>query len=282
LLKADITRADVRHRFLHERQVLADLNHPNIARLLDGGTAEDGRPYIVLEYIEGRPIDDYCQQQQLSLNERLQLFRQVCTAVQYAHQHLLIHRDLKPANVLVTSDGVPKLLDFGIAKLLQPDLAQSFETLPGTQPMTPAYASPEQVRGEKLTTASDVYSLGVLLYELLTGRSPYQLTTSNFGELVKAICEQEPLKSSTGETQRRKDREMERRGDGNVVSLSLRLSVSPSQLRGDLDSIVLMALRKEPAARYGSVEQFAEDIRRYLAGLPTTARRGTFGYRAVK
>jgi WD40 repeat protein/predicted Ser/Thr protein kinase len=260
--------AELQHRFQHERQILADLNHPNIARLLDGGTTADGRPYFVMEYIEGVPLDEYCHQQQLPVRARLQLFRQVCAAVQYAHQHLIIHRDLKPANILVTADGTPKLLDFGVAKLLQPDLTASHHTQNGLTPMTPAYASPEQIRGEKLSTASDVYSLGVVLYELLTGQSPYQLTTNTFSELSKAICEQEPTRPSAA-------RMKETKSDSSLIP-------HPSSLRGDLDSIVLMALRKEPTARYSSVEQFSADIQRYLDGLPTLARKGTFAYRAVK
>lgn len=276
LLKAEAVNEEALHRFRHERQVLAELNHPNIARLLDGGTTTDGRPYIVMEYIEGMSIDEYCLRQQLSLNECLQLFRQVCAAVQYAHQHLLIHRDLKPSNILVTTDGTPKLLDFGIAKLLQPDLLKSYDTITGLQPMTPAYASPEQVRGEKLTTASDVYSLGVVLYELLTGRSPYQLQANTFGELIKAICEQEPVRLSVAVTQSQPSKD-EGRG-----SVNHHTHPTTRNLKGDLDSIVLMALRKEPVARYSSVEQFSDDLRRYLEGLPTHARKGTFGYHAVK
>ncbi len=276
LIKAGASNADIAHRLRHERQILADLNHPNIARLLDGGTTESGQPYLVMEYIEGVPIDAYCQQQQLTLRARLQLFRQVCAAVQYAHQHLIIHRDLKPANILVTADGAPKLLDFGIAKLLQPNLADSHHTQSGLHPMTPAYASPEQMRGESLTTASDVYSLGVVLYELLTGRSPYQLTTNTFGELSRAICEQDPIKPSIAVTQSHSSNE-------ERLPSSLRTPHSAFRtLKGDLDSIVLMALRKEPRARYSSVEQFSEDIQRYLDGLPTLARKGTLAYRAVK
>jgi eukaryotic-like serine/threonine-protein kinase len=171
LIKRGMDTEFVLRRFRNERQILAALDHPNIARLLDGGTSEDGLPYLVMEYIEGTPLDEYCDQRQLTIAERLQLFRQVCAAVHYAHQHLVIHRDLKPSNILVTADGTPKLLDFGIAKLLTPELAA--ETLDQTQGglrlMTPAYASPEQVRGEPITTASDVYALGVVLYELLTG-----------------------------------------------------------------------------------------------------------------
>jgi len=276
LLKAEAASEELLSRFRHERQVLAGLNHPQIARLLDGGATEDGRPYFVMEYIEGEPLDEYCARRQLSLNERLQLFRQVCAAVHYAHQNLVIHRDLKPGNILVAAEGEPKLLDFGIAKVLQPDLAQSYSTLTGLHPMTPAYASPEQTRGEKLTTASDVYSLGVVLYELLTGHTPYQLKDNTFGELVKAICEQEPIKPSIAVTQSHPSHD-------EAQTPSIRNPQSaPRNLKGDVDSIVLMALRKEPSARYSSVEQFSEDIRRYLEGLPTIARKGTFSYRAVK
>ena len=276
LITAGPDAEDIQQRFRHERQILAGLNHPNIARLTDGGATEDGRPFFVMEYVEGAPLDEYCRARRLGLNERLQLFLQVCAAAQYAHQHLVIHRDLKPGNILVTDDGAPKLLDFGIAKLLQPDLTQSHNTLPGARPMTPAYASPEQARGEKLTTASDVYSLGVVLYELLTGRSPYRPRENAFGELVKAICEQEPVKPSIAATQNHPS-------DDETKNSSIHNPQSTTRnLKGDLDSITLMALRKEPQARYSSVEQLAEDIRRYLAGLPTLARRGAFGYRALK
>ncbi|MBL8205731.1 MAG: protein kinase, partial [Blastocatellia bacterium] len=279
LLKTD--GSEIAHRLRHERQILADLNHLNIARLLDGGTTDSGQPYLVMEYIEGSPVDAYCRQQQLGLRERLQLFRQVCAAVQYAHQHLIIHRDLKPANILVTADGTPKLLDFGIAKLLQPDLSQSYQTQAGQNPMTPAYASPEQVRSETLTTTSDVYSLGVVLYELLTGRSPYQLTTNTFGELAKAICEQEPTRPSQSAKSEVGSQKSE--GKRKFTFLPTTDHRPPTTaLRGDLDSIVLMALRKEPSARYPSVEQFSADIQRYLDGLPTLARKGTLAYRAVK
>src|SRR5262249_30517086 len=250
-------------------------DHPNIARLLDGGATDDGRPYFVMEHIEGLPIDEYCRQRRLSVDDRLRLFRQVCAAVHYAHQNLVIHRDLKPSNIVVTEDGAPKLLDFGIAKLLQADLAQSFDTLSGVTPMTPAYASPEQMRGEKLTTASDVYSLGVVLYELLTGLSPYRLKANTFGELMRAVVEQEPERPSTALTSA--DDEL------NAAPVTIEpLDKLRRRLAGDIDSIALMALRKEPQARYGSVEQFGEDIRRYLEGLPTIARKVTFGYRAAK
>ncbi len=286
LIKTGANNPDIAQRLRHERQILADLNHPNIARLLDGGTTDTEQPYLVMEYIEGMPIDAYCQQQQLTLRERLQLFRQVCSAVQYAHQHLIIHRDLKPANILVTAsaDGngvTPKLLDFGIAKLLQPNLAESYKTQSGLHPMTPAYASPEQIRGEGLTTASDVYSLGVVLYELLTGRSPYQLKENTFGELSKAICEQEPRRpSQCAKSEVGSQKSESKKKFAFLPTTDYRLPTT--LLKGDLDSIVLMALRKEPTARYASVEQFSADIQRYLDGLPTLARKGTLGYRTVK
>jgi eukaryotic-like serine/threonine-protein kinase len=281
LLKAESSAPHIAERLRYERQILADLNHPNIARLLDGGTTESGQPYIVMEYIAGMPIDEYCRAHQLTLCERLQLFRQVCAAVEYAHQHLIIHRDLKPANILVTADGTPKLLDFGIAKLLQADPKQIAQTRTGQTPMTPAYASPEQVRNEKLTTTSDVYALGVVLYELLTGRSPYQLKNNTFSEMMRAICEQEPTRPSfvtKSEAASQKSEGKKKRGQLSTSDFRLLTSL----LKGDLDSIVLMALRKEPTARYSSVEQFSADIRRYLDGLPTLARKGTFAYRAVK
>jgi WD40 repeat protein/serine/threonine protein kinase len=288
LLRPENVRSDVLHRFKHERQILATLKHPHIARLLDGGTTSDGQPYIVMEYVGGMPINEYCQQQRPALHQLLQLFLQVCSAVQYAHQHLIVHRDLKPANILVTSDGTPMLLDFGIAKLLQPDLKRSYQTQAGQTPMTPAYASPEQVRGAELTTTSDVYSLGVILYELLTGCSPYQLPAQTFSEMIRAITDQEPVRPSEAERRRQKDE----RGNPNAVhpandkTQALRhasaFSISPTALRGDLDSILLMALRKEPLARFGSVEQLAADINRFLHGLPIQASKGTLTYRVSK
>ncbi len=196
LVRGGYDTASVLERFRHERQILASLDHPNIARLLDGGTTEEGIPYLVMELIEGTPIDQYCDAHKSNVNQRLRLFVQVCAAVQYAHQRLVIHRDIKPGNILVTKEGVPKLLDFGIAKILDvtggdPTVA----TIAG--PMTPEYASPEQIRGEAITTATDVYSLGVVLYQLLTGRSPYSKNTSVPHELARAICELEPERPST-------------------------------------------------------------------------------------
>ena len=276
LVRSGFDSQDVLRRFLNERQILASLDHPNIARLLDGGT-EDGVPYLVMELIEGKPIDIYCDEQKLNISERLGLFRQVCGAVQYAHQRLVIHRDIKPSNVLVTKEGVPKLLDFGIAKIVEAS-DQSQATL--TQAMTPEYASPEQIRGETITTASDVYSLGVVLYQLLTGCSPYAVQTRTPHVLAQAVCESEPGRPST----------VTAKADSSYRDTSKRATdrkeSSPAKLRrrlaGDLDDITMMALRKEPSRRYGSVEQFAEDIRRHLESLPVVARKGSWNYRAGK
>ena len=273
----------VLERFRNERQILASLDHPNIAHLLDGSTSEDGVPYLVMELIEGVPVDVYCDEQKLSITDRLQLFRQICAAVQYAHQRLVIHRDIKPSNIMVTRDGIPKLLDFGIAKLLDP--ASSIETTIA-RPMTPEYASPEQVRGEPITTASDVYSLGVILYQLLTGRSPYAGETRSSHELARAVCETEPGRPSTAVLKPITVRAGEQSEHITPEQVSRSRDASPAKLQrrlaGDLDSIMLMALRKEPARRYASVEQFAEDIRRHLDGLPVVATKGSWRYRAGK
>lgn len=248
IIRGGLDLDDIVQRFRSERQILAMLDHPNIARLLDGGATDGGLPYFVMEYIEGEPIDQYCEGRKLSIVERLKLFQNVCSAVSYAHQNLIVHRDLKPANVLVTKEGEPRLLDFGIAKLLAPDVAQE-KTQTGLRPLTPEYASPEQVRGEPITTASDIYSLGVLLYRLLTGQRPYRSLMSSPAEIERAICEEEPVKLD---------------------------------LPRDLSAIVLMALRKDPRRRYASVEQFSEDVRRHLANLPVLARPDTRSYRAAK
>ncbi len=266
LIKRGMDTDSVLRHFRNERQILAGFDHPNIARLLDGGTSDDDLPYFVMEYIEGLPIDEYCNTQAVSLPARLQLFREICAAVSYAHRHLVVHRDIKRSNILVTAEGVPKLLDFGIAKILQEDGAPLL-TLTGQRLMTPEYASPEQARGERVTTASDVYSLGVVLYELLAGQSPYGATTPQSSDFAKIISEVQPKKPST------------------VVAMAgnHRLAVNNQKfLRGDLDKIVLMALRKEPERRYQSVEQFSEDIRRHLEERPVLARKDTSGYRAAK
>ncbi len=254
----------IRRRFRNEMQILADLNHPNIARLFDGGETVDGAPYLVMEYVEGSPINQYCDEHKLSTEQRLKLFCTVCDAVQYAHQHLVIHRDIKPGNILVTSEGLPKLVDFGIAKLLDRD--QSNATATAMSFMTPEYASPEQVRGVSVTTATDIYSLGVVLYELLSGRLPYRLKSRVPHEIAKAICDVDPERPSTA--------------IGKNVDLSI--PKLRKRLHGDLDNIVLMAMRKEPQRRYASAEQFAEDIQRHLSGRPVRARHDTFTYRAGK
>ena len=196
LIKRGMDTDLIIRRFRNERQILANLDHPNIARLIDGGTTEDGLPYFIMDHVEGLPIDAYCDAHKLSIAEQLKLFRTVCSAVEYAHQHHVIHRDLKPSNILVTAEGVPKLLDFGIAKVLNPEPPfQTVESV-GLRPMTPDYASPEQVRGETITPASDVYSLGVLLYELLTGHRPYRVKSRTPQEIERVICEEEPEKPS--------------------------------------------------------------------------------------
>ncbi len=274
------TDPEVLSRFLVERQILARLDHPHLAKLLDAGTAHDGAPYFVMEHIQGERIDRYCEEGRLSTPERLRLFRSVCLAVHYAHQNLVVHRDLKPSNILVTADGTPKLLDFGIAKLLDPE-GQGVETVLGRQPMTPKYASPEQVRGEPVTTATDVYSLGVLLYALLTGSLPYRVKGESPLELARAICEQEPDRPSTALGRRL---ELTGAGGGTTGDETRTPTHLPHrrQLRGDLDAIVLKAMRKEPRERYASADELAEDLRRHLEGLAVAARRGTVTYRAGK
>ncbi len=270
------------NRFKTERQILANLDHSNIARLYDGGTTTDGIPYLVMEYVEGEPVTRYCNRRRLSITERLRLFLQVCSAVQYAHQHLIIHRDIKPDNILVTSDGVAKLMDFGIAKILDTaaDPDPSTPTITSLRAFTPAYASPEQVKGDAITTASDVYSLGVVLYEMLTQRAPYRFTNRSAHEVARAICEAEPMKPSTAITVREKST---RESDEIELDEDKRSRErTRKMLRGDLDNILLMALRKEPGSRYGSVEQFKDDIQRHLNQQPIMARRNTIRYRASK
>ena len=272
-------------RFRNERQIVASLEHPNIARLLDGGTTDDGTPYFVMELIEGRSMTDYCDTHGLGVTERLNLFSQVCAAVEYAHQRLIVHRDIKPANILVTADGTPKLLDFGIAKILDFDSAASpAATLTAFRILTPRYASPEQIRGEPITTASDVYSLGVVLYELLTGQSPYGSVTSSPQEIAQAACESDPLRPSA--VVQRAARASN--GGDSIADEGIHQARKSGaeklhkRLTGDLDNIVLMAVRKEPARRYASVEQLKEDIRRHLEHLPVLARKDTFRYRTSK
>jgi serine/threonine protein kinase len=246
-------------RFKAERQILANLEHPNIARLIDGGTTEEGWPYFSMEYVDGQPFDEFCNSRDLSIRQRLELFRKVCSAVQYAHQRLVIHRDLKPSNILVTEDGTPKLLDFGIAKLVQDQTAHGATLFTGFPMMTPEYASPEQVRAESVTTATDVYSLGMVLYKLLARKRAYELRTGSPEEISRVVCQVEPERPSAVAP-----RELAR------------------ELAGDLDTIVLKAVRKEPARRYQSVQELSEDIGRYLEGLPVLARGDAASYRAAK
>ncbi|MBI3209466.1 MAG: serine/threonine protein kinase [Candidatus Solibacter usitatus] len=259
LVQRGLGRSTMLARFRQERQILATLEHPNIARLLDGGTTAGGLPYLVMEYIDGEPIDVYCRHRALNVEARLKLFQQACAAVHFAHQRLVIHRDLKPGNILVTGGGVVKLLDFGIAKLLSGDAAAD-ETVTGLRLMTPAYASPEQVKAEPVTTASDVYSLGVVLYELLTGRHPYRPKTENPLDMVAAVVTETPERPSVAAEEVKERR----------------------RLAGDVDNIVLMALRKEPRRRYQSAADLYEDIERHVGQLPVRACADTFSYRAGK
>ncbi|HLK70265.1 MAG TPA: serine/threonine-protein kinase [Bryobacteraceae bacterium] len=256
-LRFEATDSSTLNRFRHERQVLAGLEHPNIARLLDGGTAESGLPYIVMEYIAGVPVTQYCRERGLSIEARVELFRQVCDGVQYAHQRLVVHRDIKPENILVTEEGVPKLVDFGIAKLLDPTEGADVDTrtMTGLRLMTPAYASPEQILGQPVSTATDVYSLGAVLYELLTGTRAHVLKTADAVEAVRIICES-PVKPPS--------------------------TVGLRGLRGDLDNIVLKAMQRESTRRYQSAGQFSEDLGRFLRGLPVSAQPDSIFYRTRK
>jgi serine/threonine protein kinase len=284
LIRKGLDTDDLLTRFRVEKQVLSSLNHPNIARVLDAGQAEDGRPYFVMEYIEGQPITEYCDTQQLSTQERLELFRKVCSAVHAAHQNLIVHRDIKPSNILVTAQGEPKLLDFGIAKLLNADLmGEAMGTLPGERLMTPEYASPEQVQGLPITTASDVYSLGVLLYQVLTGRQPYQLKTRLHDELVRIVCEMEPERPSTAVT--RAAEVTTREGTTRTMTaeeIARRHAAPASKLKrtlsGDLDNVVLRAMRKSPRRRYASAQELGDDLLNHLEGRPVKARPETWVY----
>lgn len=296
-------------RFRQERQILANLDHPYIARLFDGGVTPEGLPYLVMELIDGEPIDAYCDRNNLSITDRLNIFRDVCDAVRYAHNNMVVHRDLKPSNILVTTEGVPKLLDFGIAKLIEPGSSVGKESVPGVegdQPklvdraspgasveenlaltavgdrvLTPDYASPEQVEGKPATAASDTYALGVLLYKLLAGRRPYVIENRTWAEIDRAILEQKPERPSTAIT-RSTASTRNSKLPSTAGEISRLRGSSPQKLRrnlrGDLDAIVLVALRKEPLHRYGSVEQLDEDVRRHLVGLPVSARDNTVAY----
>ena len=285
LVRRGLDTADLLKRLRQERQILARLDHPHIARLLDGGSTDDGRPYVVMERIEGMPIDRYCRQHRLDLRDRLRLFVAVCEAVAYAHRNLIIHRDIKPANILVTADGTPKLLDFGIAKLLRPDQhapRDAAHTVPGLRMLTPEYASPEQIQGRSLTTAADVYALGVLLYELLVGERPHQLDRIDAQTLEQVICNTQPEAPSQRVQRQKRKSSGEASADGAPDDPISTFAVPAARLRGDLDTIVLAALRKEPERRYPSVEQLTEDIERHLDNLPIRARRDSTTYRLGK
>jgi serine/threonine-protein kinase len=275
-VRADFAIADLVQRSRAERQILARLEHPSIARLLDGAVADDGSPYLVMEYVRGRPITEHCDDLRLTIDDRLRLFQTVCQAVHYAHQNLVVHRDLKPSNILVTPDGQVKLLDFGIAKLIANEgEATTTTALPM---MTPDYASPEQVKGESITTATDVYALGLLLYELLCGERAQHAENSSPTAIARSVCETQPTSPSAAVA------------SGSPEEISARTRARGAQrvdqlqrkLRGDLDTIVDTALRKEPARRYASAEQLRADVERYLTGLPVLARPDSVGYRAAK
>ncbi len=311
LLKREMNTAAIRRRFEQERDILASLEHPNIARLLNAGTTDDKIPYIAMEYVEGLPINVYCNQHNLTLDERLDLFREVCSAVDFAHRNLVVHRDLKPSNILVTENGEAKLLDFGISKILS-DKSENADSATITKlgVMTPSYASPEQIQGRSVTTATDIYSLGVILYELLSGHRPFETKEQDLKEIYKAIIETDPpLASSMVKEATKPPKEIteakteiqsieEPRSflekmqsddelsdtEANKTNLTKpqTVNLSSNSIRGDLDNIVLKALRKEPERRYSSAENFAEDIKRHLRGLPVTARPNTFSYRAEK
>ncbi|MBA2621045.1 MAG: serine/threonine protein kinase [Acidobacteria bacterium] len=286
IVRQTLADSELINRFKRERQILALLNHPNIANLLDGGIGENGLPFLAMEYVEGEPITTFVERENLSVEDRLKLFLKVCAGVAHAHRNLIVHRDIKPSNVFVTGDGNPKLLDFGLAKLLSDSL--DHEATPEQsilRAMTPAYASPEQMRGEKITTASDIYSLGVLLYELLSGERPFHLKNQNFDEAMRVVCESEPTLPSDAVTDRHNYTTGEIGGGQTADERDYKSRVAnhnPQKLRGDLDNIVLTAMRKEPERRYPTVEKFAEDIERHLQGLPVRARPNTFSYRAEK
>ncbi|HZF07533.1 MAG TPA: serine/threonine-protein kinase [Thermoanaerobaculia bacterium] len=284
VLRAGLTETEAYHRFLTERQILARLEHPGIARLYDGGTTADGRPYLVMEWIDGLPLAEYCDRHRLSVEDRLALFTRICAAVQYAHQNLLVHRDLKPGNILVTAAGEPRLIDFGIAKQLAPEGAPGAElTRTGLRMMTPSYASPEQVQGQTITTASDVYALGVLLYELLAGRSPYRVEGAFVYEMERAICEQEPERPSQAVARAPAAHEpTEPTPETIAAARSTHPKALGRRLAGDLDNVVLMALRKDPGRRYGSAAQLAEELASHLGDLPVRARPDTLAYRGRK
>ena len=288
VVRSELGAESTATRFRNERQILASLDHSNIAKILDGGTTADGLPYFVMEFIDGLPITEYCDVHELSIDARLNLFRTVCSAVHYAHQHLVIHRDLKPSNILVTAEGIPKLLDFGIAKILDPGLVQETMTMTaaGLWMMTPEYASPEQFRGAAVTTATDVYSLGLVLYELLTGSAAYNFSSRMPHEIARVVLETDPKKPSTAIRGKDGIAEQGEKAPPATEAIGNVRGDSPEKLRkrisGDLDNIVMKAIRKEPGERYSSADQLSEDIRRHLEHLPVLARKSTLAYRCRK
>ncbi len=281
LLKRGMDSDAMLRRFSHERQILASLEHSNIARLLDGGRTDEGTPFFAMEFVKGQPLDEFCNDRNLSINQRLRLFLQICSAVSFAHSRLVVHRDLKPGNILVTTDGTVKLLDFGISKVISDEANNKTQTVTQLRMMTPKYASPEQISGEMVSTSSDIYSLGLILYELLTGVSAYDFPNNRPDEMAKIICDVEPVRPSSvvsGEWS-----VVSKTSDGVGVTTNSKLKTQNSKLiRGDLDNIILKSLQKIPARRYSSVEQFASDIQRHLDGLPVIARPDTFSYRLEK
>ena len=270
MLKREFNTEKIRRYFRREREIQSKLNHPNIARLLDAGTTGDGVPFLVMEYVSGLPIDEFCETNKLALNARLKLFNRVCDAVTHAHRNLTVHRDLKPSNILVNNEGEPKLLDFGISKLLDAENIEDKQAITILGAMTPEYASPEQIKGEPVTTATDIYSLGVVLFKILTGNLPYNFKNKTNRNLLKEVTDSEPLRPSAAVN-----------AANDKTNLKPQILNSKS-LIGDLDNIILKSLSKEPARRYQTVEQFAADIWRNIDGLPVLARPATFAYRASK
>ena len=277
LLQRGVQSQETLRRFRMEQEILASLKHPNIAQLYDGGLTESGLPYLIMEYVDGVPIDQYCNDHRLTIDERIMLFKEVCSAVQFGHANLVIHRDLKTPNIYVTSEGDVKVLDFGIAKLLDPSLTEQtlLQTRPGQKFWTPQYAAPEQVAGQPVTTATDVYALGVLLYKLLTNTYPFELKGKSMGEVEKIIMEDDPIVPSRAIEQSHQPKKNANKRQVTQVELKKILS-------GDLDALILKALRKEPEYRYNSVDQLIEDLERYQKGLPMVARKDTVRYRVGK
>ena len=284
IVKPGMNSHEIISRFEEERQILARLQHPNIATLLDGGISELGLPYFTMEYVEGKPITEYSDYNNLTIEQRLELFKKVCEAVLYAHQNLVIHRDIKPSNILVQEDGTVKLLDFGIAKVFEEDKDQKFVTRTGMRVMTPEYASPEQVKGQPVSTATDIYSLGLILYQLLTGCPPYEVPSTSALEMERIICLTEPQKPSTMVTKIISSVDGKKKTSPDYVSEKRKTTIPKLKKRisGDLDNICLMAIRKEPERRYNSVVQFITDIDNHLNGLPVSARKSTASYRTKK